>query len=204
MLVPVVCGLCAFWLIAWFSAWTNGRLSGEHDFLLQRFVYGIVAIGGFALFRGLARLLKLRDHAAMFRPVRGALAGLVAGMCLYGLLRILLAYFVSERTDFHKSSIMINLEANRAMVLLLSGVITPVMEELLYRAGLQRYLQRCLPAGVAIGVSALCFALVHNLPGALLMFPFAITVGVLYWRWGLLSSTLAHIAYNSLILVTAS
>ena len=91
------------------------------------------------------------------------------------------------------------------MLLVSSGLLTAILEECFYRGGLQYYLERkgVHPVGALLVASAL-FALAHN-PGArAALFIVGLCFAVLFWRYGLVSTILAHTVYNTSILILAA
>ena len=82
-----------------------------------------------------------------------------------------------------------------------SGVITPILEEIYYRGLLLSFLQGATAPYIAIFIQAAFFAISH--PPAIFGFMFYVgsILGILCWRYGVVSSILAHTIYNSLILL---
>ena len=91
------------------------------------------------------------------------------------------------------------------VLLVSSGLLTAILEEWFYRGGLQ-YFMECKgvhPVGALLVANAL-FALAHN-PGArAALFIVGLCFAVLFWRYGLVSTILAHTVYNTSILILAS
>lgn len=84
------------------------------------------------------------------------------------------------------------------------GIVTPILEEIFYRAVLLRFLLELKhPPATAIVLQALCFGFSHPLPVVPVLTLIGLLLGVLYWRTGLGSSILAHSGYNLLILFYA-
>lgn len=96
-----------------------------------------------------------------------------------------------------------------AVIVLSAGLVAPLVEELLFRGLLLRALMRRVGPALAVGISALAFALVHLLdPGAIVVLPGLLLVGlvtgVLAVRSGDLSRPiLLHVGFNLLVLVAA-
>lgn len=84
----------------------------------------------------------------------------------------------------------------------LSGLVTPLLEEFFYRGLLTGFLRRQgLRAWFALALPALCFAAAHPLDVAPLLGTIGLLFGVLFWRWGLASAVVAHSTYNAGILL---
>ena len=73
---------------------------------------------------------------------------------------------------------------DRGAVLLGIGVsvvvLAPLVEELLFRVVLQGWLETVLPAGLAIGLTAAVFALIHPFTDSPALLPLALILGCLY------------------------
>ncbi|MCB1319674.1 MAG: CPBP family intramembrane metalloprotease [Leptospiraceae bacterium] len=89
------------------------------------------------------------------------------------------------------------------LVLLVYSVITPILEECLYRGGVQHFLEnREVPPVPALLVSAAVFTIVHPEAIRPTIAVLGTVCAVLFWRSGLWSSILAHAVYNASIVIT--
>ena len=85
------------------------------------------------------------------------------------------------------------------------GLLLPVCEEVMFRGALYPALRRRLPAGVAIGGSALLFGLVHEPTAMLPAAALGVALTFLYERTGSLAAPIAfHALHNGLTLLTAA
>jgi len=77
-------------------------------------------------------------------------------------------------------------------------VLAPLVEELLFRVILQGWLETVLPAGLAIGLAAAVFALVHPFTDSLALFPLALILGCLYhYRRSYPAVVVLHATFNA-------
>lgn len=163
----------------------------------------MVLISGLLSFAILAALRMIRPIEA-FRPRRWqwgmsaiAFVGVAAGIFAVDLL--------SEKAqlpDYMEQS-FVGL-AHSPLGVLAMAVVGPVVEELVFREGVQGYLQRLgAPLWPALLLGAVAFGIVHMNPAQI---PFAMCVGVLlglvYHRTGNVALTsLIHIANNSVAVI---
>jgi membrane protease YdiL (CAAX protease family) len=86
-----------------------------------------------------------------------------------------------------------------ALLVILTIVGAPIIEELFFRGLLLRSLLRRLPPWAAIGISSLLFAFVHFQPLQFLALAiFGAIAGTLAWRSGRLGPSIcAHMAFNA-------
>lgn len=149
----------------------------------------------------------VRDFGLRIRPIdipvglAGGLAAQIAVSAAYAV--------VSQLFDLDpdQTARQISAKGSGLAVLalfLLFAVVAPVVEELFYRGLLLRSLERSLPRGWALGVSALVFGAVHFelllLPG---LFVAGLIFGWLVQRAGRLGPGIfAHIGFNALTILT--
>lgn len=176
--------------------------------LLDRALYGLVFCGGGLLLVSQLRradrrpgALWRRGHRGWPGPVAAALGGALA---LYLVVGLLAGLQHAPESAFHQS-LRAHLAEPRGLALQLfcSALLTPIFEEVYYRGLLQDALADWTPAPLALAIAAALFALVHPLSafGALALA--GLCFGILFWRFGLASSILAHATYNALILLSA-
>ncbi len=81
---------------------------------------------------------------------------------------------------------------------ILAAVVAPVTEELIFRAGLFRYLRTRIPRGFAYAIPALIFALLHgNLVALVPLFALGLFFAIAYERTGRISvPMIAHALFN--------
>lgn len=176
--------------------------------LLDRALYGLVFCGGGFLIVSRLRRADRPPAALWRRGDRGALGSLAAALG-GGAALFLAAGLLAGLADAPESALNQNLRAGLAetrglaLQLFCSAVLTPLFEEIYYRGLLQDALADWIPPPLALGIGAALFALVHPLPafGALALA--GLCFGILFWRFGLASSILAHATYNALILLSA-
>jgi membrane protease YdiL (CAAX protease family) len=92
----------------------------------------------------------------------------------------------------------------RRWMLIVSVLAAPVFEEFIFRGILYRGFRRSVRAPVAIGASALVFALVHPASTALPVFVMAALAASAYERTGWLATpVVAHMTYNAVVFGSA-
>ncbi|MCE9596876.1 MAG: CPBP family intramembrane metalloprotease [Spirochaetia bacterium] len=201
VLWPSLLGIAIFLTHALLYAFTAQQLQTyPNAFLLEKLAYGALAVLAYGFYRQSARALTLPEVAPTNnRPGESILAALLAALCLYGVLRAFLMLVGAANTIERPGSS----GAALPFALLISGLLTPAAEELLYRAGLFQFLSRSISRSMALILSTFCFAIVHPIASAPFMVLCGLVFGVLYWRYGLIPSILAHVVYNLLILLSA-
>jgi membrane protease YdiL (CAAX protease family) len=86
-------------------------------------------------------------------------------------------------------------------VVLAAVVAAPLVEELVFRVAIQGLLRRAVPAGAAIGVTAVLFAAIHGWPDMIGILPLALVLGVLYDRTrDYAAVVVTHMAFNGLMI----
>lgn len=100
---------------------------------------------------------------------------------------------------------MVNQDGMTFLILVAaSGFITPILEEIFYRGILLGFLRDVgTPTAGTILFQAVLFALAHSGPAVPIMVFVGLAFGILFWRQGLSSAIVAHIVYNSAILMEA-
>lgn len=193
--MAVIAGLfLAFWIALGYGAWTARTL----EIYAQKLLYAPLALAGWLAYRlVLPRIFTSRAQIERNVPAgRAALAGAAVGIALT--IPVLLFSQLAP-ADAWKPGRMTD-----APLILLLGLAVPVLEELLYRDGLQRFLTDRLGgqmsghggAMAAIALTSTFFGLVHAFPASLYIGACGAAFGVLYWRYGLISAILAHAVYN--------
>ena len=175
--------------------------------LLDRLLFAglYLGLGGLLLRRSFRKLVYFRKRGKRWQDsFRGMFVGLLLFVGLQGYLALLpedgsLGGFQQELSTSLQTSVL---------PILVVGVVTPVLEEVFYRGFLQEFLTENLcPPALFLVLSAAFFALAH-LTGKLPVLPFlfvvGLSLGILYWRSGLVPAILAHALYNSAILVASS
>ena len=137
--------------------------------------------------------------------LRGCLIGLLTGLFFFGLVFIYTAWSDSGGESPKVSEFRQLMKQNPAGIffyLLSGGILTPVLEEIYYRGIFQSYVSELLQTWrLALVIQAIWFGLAHSpavLPYLTLL---GLVFGILYWRYGLYSSILAHVVYNTLIIL---
>lgn len=175
--------ILAVWIAIAYGAW----VSYSPDLVSQKLVYALLVIPGWAAYRAVLPsffppLRPVGTPAGIRRQIWiGGLAGL--GLCVPILLLRAAGYLQAGSVS------------EWPLVLLLGGAV-PILEELFYRDGLQRFLAGRLHPALSILLTSVLFGLVHAFPASLYTGFCGLLFGVLYWRYGLISAILAHAAYN--------
>ncbi|MBC8010343.1 MAG: CPBP family intramembrane metalloprotease [Burkholderiales bacterium] len=92
-------------------------------------------------------------------------------------------------------------------MIILAAVIAPITEELIFRAGIFRYLRTRIPRGLALMLPALLFAILHgNLAALVPLFALGVFFAIAYERTGNIAvPMIAHALFNlnTIVLVMA-
>ncbi len=89
-------------------------------------------------------------------------------------------------------------------IIVAAVLLAPLLEELMYRVILQSWLTRWLSPVSAMVVTAVVFSTVHGFPQALALFPLALILGFIYFRFrSYLACVLTHFCFNALNLLLA-
>ncbi len=154
--------------------------------------------------------VSLRDYGFGFRKIprqlsAGILVFLASFLPVYTLL-ILTHPFRSVET-LHPLLKLLQNDAGPMTIFWIAlavAIAAPLFEELIYRVILQTTLARWLPAGAAIGTSAVIFSLVHGWPDMIPLFPLALLLGWVYHREkSYLAAVVAHSLFNTWMLAWA-
>lgn len=198
MLWPTLLGIAIFLTHALLFGFLARQIQGTNQaFLTEKFAYAGLACVAYATYVFTARRLALPIAKPITegRHAESAAVAVGAGLGLYALLQAFLRLTGLLTGSEHP---IVN-----GLTILVSGLLTPMVEELLYRAGLFQFLRGTMPTPFALIVSSFCFAIVHPIVSAPFILVCALIFGVLYWRYGLMASILAHVVYNLLILLSA-
>lgn len=181
--------------------WVNLAQIGMWAFLL-----GVPAWAAAVKGNGLIRDFGLRFQS--WEVVGGALAGLASQAILLPL--VYLPIFLLSDTDGDDLSERAKDLADRGdgafgvvMLVLLTGIAAPIIEEIFYRGLFLRALERRLGSTPAIVLSGLVFGIIHfsliSLPGLAV---FGMVLAVLAVKTGRLGAPIAaHMAFNLLAVV---
>lgn len=170
-----------------------------NGFLFEKGIYCSLAVLAYWIYRQSAGWMDLPDATAPARrKIESLLATLSTALGLYVMVRVFI-YLVGHTIQSENNQ---NLESISILTILVSGFLTPAAEELLYRAGLFQFLRRSMSPVAATFLASFCFAIVHPMLTAPFMLVCGLAFTVLYWRYGLASSILAHVVYNLLILLS--
>jgi len=192
--VAVIAGLLlALWIALGYGAWA----AYTQEIYAQKLIYTPLALAGWLAYRHLLpRIFPAATGAAEApKPVsaRGILAGFVTGICL------ILPVLAFSEGSAGTGTLWPGRLSDPPLIALL-GLGVPMLEELLYRDGLQRFLTARTGNGrmpaTAIALSSAVFGLVHAFPASHYIAACGAAFGVLYWRYGLISAILAHAVYN--------
>ncbi len=176
--------------------------------LLDRGLYGLVFCGGGLLLIGRLRrtdderpALWLRGDGGRILPLAAAIGG---GLALYLAAELVARLALPTESALHQS-LRANLGDAKGLALQLfcSALLTPIFEEIFYRGLLQNALANWTAAPLALAISAALFAAAHPLSALPVLALAGLCFGILFWRFGLASSILAHATYNALILLSA-
>lgn len=87
-------------------------------------------------------------------------------------------------------------------IVLSAMVLAPILEEIVFRGFLYRVLRRATGVGVALGVSSVAFALIHDRQVMIPIFVVGVALAWVYERTGSLAGPIAfHTAFNGLTVV---
>lgn len=200
----------------------SGRLfasTGLSPVWIERLAFAFAyIIVGFVAFQLVRQILGVRlahlpgffaQTAAIDKPVwKSVLYGLAGGGGAFLLVRGILEIWKRSAGMPEATSPMRSVldEGGSAFLFLLlaSGVVTPILEEIFYRGMLLGFLRDAgVPTSGALVFQALLFALAHTGPAVPVMVFVGLVFGILFWRQGLSSAIVAHVVYNSAILVEA-
>ena len=180
--------------------------------IVDRLIYAILVAGvGYFLYFTFFPVLLLERPNREFGPIQffkrnrhiiiSLIPGLISGILMFVLLYFYLEFF-SKPVNTSPDSFQLEIPDKLFVFIIYTGIITPLLEEIFYRGVLQRFLLKFTDSVlIAIVIQALFFALAHNINAAPVMIPVGLVFGILYWRFGLASSILAHMVYNTLILL---
>ena len=198
--------------------------AGLQSALLERglyaLVFGAMAYAWFAWF--LPRVFEL--EAGLWRPegepagrllwgpapVRGLAWGVAVGLVLLAAMPV---YHHWIRPGFDTGTTTAPSDLARALTtpaglaraLLLTGLVTPLLEEFFYRVILVGFcLRQNLTPLFSVSLGALIFAAVHPPEVRPLLLVIGLGLGVLFWRCGPGSAVLAHSIYNAGVLLYTS
>jgi membrane protease YdiL (CAAX protease family) len=176
--------------------------------LLDRGLYGLVFCGGGLLLIGRLRrsdrpgpALWLRGESGRIVPLAAAIGG---GLALYVAAELIARVALPSESALNQSlRASLGDASGLALQLFCSALLTPIFEEVFYRGLLQNALADWTAAPVALGLAAALFAAAHPLAVLPVLALAGLCFGILFWRFGLASSILAHATYNALILLSA-
>lgn len=187
-------GLIYFWrvavvaamiLVVWIAVAYGAWVLHTPDVLQQKAVYAVLAVLGWAVYRRVLPSFFPAKSVGTPTGTAGAWKGALAGL---GLWLPILAFGAAGSVETGRKS-------DWPLIVVL-GAAVPVLEELLYRDGLQRFLTARIHPALSIVLSSAFFGLVHSFPAGLYTALCGLAFGVLYWRYGLISAILAHAVYN--------
>ncbi len=182
--------------------------SGMEGVTLVKFTLlsGVVFFGMCGLFV-LARSAEIGVRPRMSQG--GRLVSIAEGIAIGGgeaLLMTLLFRALLGRPSVDESFLGLAAEGTLSLVLfgvLVVVILAPLVEELVFR-GFMAETFRSRGKWVAVGASALAFALAHlRLFGVPYFFVGGVILGLVYFHRGLLGSISAHAAFNGMLLVFA-
>ncbi len=172
---------------------------GDHPLLIALTVM-ITGVLSCAILAGM-KMIRPRDAwcSGKFEAAPSALAVLGA---VLGIFAIDLLGEKFELPDLMQQDFLAM--ANNVWGILAIAVVGPVVEELVFREGVQGHMQRNgVPAWRAIVISALCFGIIHFNPAQV---PFAFCIGLIlgliYYKTGnVVLTSLIHVLNNSVAVV---
>ncbi len=187
--------------------------------VMERAAFGVSYVMiGMLVFLGVRRMLSIlpREPLGVFpgvvsvdRPsLKSVVYGLGGGAVVFLVVRGVLEIYKQSAVLPEPSSPLRTLvdEGGTAFLFLViaSGIVTPILEEIFYRGILLGFLRDVgTPTAGTLLFQAVLFALAHTGPAVPIMVFVGLGFGILFWRQGLSSAIVAHIVYNSAILVEA-
>jgi membrane protease YdiL (CAAX protease family) len=175
---------------------------------LERRAVDSLAIGGILfLFLQVTPGVRLQDYGFRLKGLKGQLAigglGFLASFLPVYLL--LLATLPLRSTEtLHPFLQFLKSQPGGlsiAWIALSVIVVAPLLEELIYRVILQSAFAHFLPAQAAIPITAVVFCLVHGWPDMIPLFPLALILGYVYYRYRSFFAVVAtHALFNACML----
>lgn len=194
---------------------------GQWWMMVQGAAFQIGMLGG-ALLGGLLLLFRkspdqpppLPDAPPKIRqPILGGLITFLISLPLIGgiglLWKTILEFFGHAASEQEMVDLFRNADDPALLVfmIILAAVIAPVTEELIFRAGIFRYLRTRIPRSLALILPALLFALLHgNLTAFVPLFALGVFFAYAYERTGRIAvPMIAHSLFNlhTIVLVMA-
>lgn len=203
LLLSLVLSFVFAWLISW-----SGQVASIADFVAAALVATLIA---HTLALMVAGGLGWQRPASAFGAIRVALPwwlgagilGMVLGvgvtLGLNHLIQNEVSWFMElmppQESPFWRL-------ADQPAGVFLAVVPLPILEELMFRGGLQGALARRMAPAAAITLTAAVFALYHLQPIQMITaFPLGLLLGWLFWRTGSLWPAIAtHIGYNGTVI----
>lgn len=179
------------------------RLTSDPLLLLAQMLPFALALGLVAVLLPLIERRRIADALGLSRPGLSPAQWLmlIAGSFVPFALGIGCAYFMPSLGDGAKLVDMWRTmpPATAVAWVLLIGLVPGFCEEMFFRGFMQRRLLARWRPSVAIGVTSLCFAVMHIDPAAAAMaFVLGVWLGIVAWRTGSIRPTIAiHASINS-------
>lgn len=151
--------------------------------------------------------------AKIRRPILGGLITFLISLPLIGAIGLAWKYILELFGHAAGEQEMVDLFRNAddpallGFMIILAAVVAPVTEELIFRAGIFRYLRTRIPRSLALILPALLFALLHgNLTALVPLFALGVFFAYAYERTGrIVVPMIAHALFNlhTIVLVMA-
>ena len=138
-------------------------------------------------------------HRRILRQINDGCLGFVAS--IVPVTAILIATATWRKPETQHALLKLLTEDQRtsifAIVILTAVILAPLVEELVFRVGIQGYLQTVVDPKWAIGFVAVLFSLVHGALDAIALLPLALIMGVLFYiRNSYISVVVVHLLFN--------
>lgn len=161
-------------------------------------VSGLLTLGSVTVLF-LLRRRSLKRELWLY-PVPGSVFGWAAGLafCLYWLVTLILSILPENWMEGYLEASE-SLSYTGAVAFLATAIVAPVVEEVIFRGLIYTRLQRVMPSGAAVALSAVIFGLCH---GQFVWFCYAFVLGVIFALLvketrSILPGMLMHLVFNT-------
>lgn len=190
--------------IAWLAGVENTSPPTAKALLAGAYGMGIALTGAALLFRLLPTGHPGEGRESLLRSIRSGLLGFVYFLPACTLLALGWSSAIKALglPDDVQDVVSIIRGTNDPLMLaqwfLVVVILAPIGEELIFRAGLFRFLANRMRPGLAAAISAALFATIHwNLQASLPLFALGLTLAAVYQRSGrIIAAIVLHAAFN--------
>lgn len=207
LLLPFIALILLIFLPAglfWVSGIKTETPRGAITVLLSGYGMGLALIGAAALFRLLPCGHPGESRESALRCIGSGLLGLVyfvppCALLAFGWTALIKA--LGWPAEVQEVVLLIRDTTEPAMLvhwIIVVAVLAPIGEELVFRAGLFRFLSNRMNPALAASISAVLFAALHwNLQASLPLFALGLVLAAVYYKTGrILAAIVLHAAFN--------